>query len=976
MPHLAFNPDFLRVFVPPEVTRAEIMSIYGGQEDPIYFVPGDGDTADQLRAFKLHPEFENFKRQYEKLLHGLNDWCLQQGIQQLYFPDIPLDAEVVADEGATAVEVAEEEPIPAFDLFKLHLFGEYDFYSLRAVILFKEGKQALEELLLLLWNDDVPLDKKRSVLESLQASITLCSDGVLTNITDAKSDLLAYTGVFCTIQNTKRNIMQQFALDIIKSMYPDIDAGYEIHFANSFVNYVAHTYGVLPYDESYAHSLGIDIEQLDCFSDIMEREFSPEIVLNALVEVVAGEFQAFLAKINTTFFDGTSIRKMSQDGSDAGDFMSINELIAKWKSRYDPLFSFTTNDIFQEKDEQGLYVLAPYNAAFVHAKVACGFNRMFLRESQEYVFRPEGASETSLVFNTGFYWVNQQDTIHACTPDIFVTMRAPATDSPERLAHCLILQDLMLTFPDSSQQLLAFIAQAEDILLWLMESGFDAIATALLNSEFCTISHLTARKQTGVNAGINALWLIASDLKFDLIKKLFKSGRLTSEQFTAAPLGGEHVGKNVFWFLAVQDQFDLIEELAPLITSDHLGLAPQTGQDENINFLWFLASRQKFPLIRRLFADRSLRPDHVSAISKSEGVNVIWYLAIWREFDLLDAFLTKNLITPESLLAKTQTAGSLSGNVLLLLASQEQFLLIRRFLAKNLITPESLAQTFQGGKYAGANTLWFLAFYKQFSLIEDLFIAECLIPEQVMALPQVEEGMGMSILRLLVDNQQFSLVQKLFRRGFFTSEQLGDAPKSGERKGKNSVWVLAFMKQVFLLDELLIARRITSAHLAARSQVGDYAGTNALWHLANSQQFNFIQKLFAARVLTSAQLDASPQIDGVESGETVLWILASKRQFTLIRKFAIAGLITLEQLEKTYRGVSVRDLLEIDRQFPLLDYLRGKRLIPPAPVAFPTSDSLYGAFRTPALQFLGVFSDRKSTPQQQSQDDSCVVYRG
>lgn len=144
MPNFIFDTSFLKRNQTIEpVNKEHFSALYQGQT-PIYFnATDDPNTHAQLLAFKTGPSYDSFKNQYEQILASIRRWCVAN--------HVPL------------IRVRSDDPqgISAIRLFYYRLFDPDDFFSIRAAILFSEGKKSLEELYLLLHDERIPFDSKK-----------------------------------------------------------------------------------------------------------------------------------------------------------------------------------------------------------------------------------------------------------------------------------------------------------------------------------------------------------------------------------------------------------------------------------------------------------------------------------------------------------------------------------------------------------------------------------------------------------------------------------------------------------------------------------------------------------------------------------------------------------------------------------------------------------------------------------------------
>ena len=781
MPHSYFNATFLKAIVAHDTDADAIKSIYD-HATPLYFTPSDAaETAHQLQEFKAGDDFAPFKNQYEILITKINQWCIDNHTQ--------LQFRQALDSAAL---------IPAFLLLHQHLFGEADFFSTRAVILFTEGKQSLEQLLLLLGDQSICLDSKKTVLLELQKSFAVCADGVLTNILNAKADLLASTGIEHVLENTKRILIQQQAVSHIKQTHGEV-GGKEIHFVNGYFNYVAAAYGLPSMVDTFVDALGISLEQLNQFSANLKQQLTPRVVMEYLISIIGSDVQTLREDIRASFFNKVTDIPLN-DQELVKLTTTVDAKMATLTARYAPLMTLNMHAIIEtiaheDEAKPDEYKLAPYHPTLIKAMLVPHFSSKYLvPEHDACRFKIEDTNDSWLIYNNGIYWINQKETPEICTPEIFAKLNPLAYNFLEQRIYYLILADLFHLFPEQQDELLS----------------------RLISANYLTQERLSVIDKTEAHAGKNAIWFLAST-HFELFEKLLRHKLITSEQLTATAQTGRHAGKNAIWFLVINEKIALLEKLCDdkLITSAHLAALPQTGFHAGKNALWLLANQKHIKLLETLCNDK--------------------------------------LITSEQLAAAPQTGSDADVNTLLILALTGELELLEKLYNDKLITSAQLAATPQTGPHAGINAVWMIAFHGRMALLEKLCNDKLITSAQLAAAPQAGPHAGKNSIWFLAFNKHIDVIEKLCNDKLITSEQLAAAPPTGPHAGRNSLWILAFNKHIDMIEKLCNDKLITSAQLTAAPQSGLFARRNALDCLAAGKHFKLLEKLLEDKLITGKQ---------------------------------------------------------------------------------------------------------------------------
>lgn len=947
MPHPSFNAAFLNALVNHEPNPDAIRAIYD-HAAPLYFIShSDDETARQLQEFKTGDDFSAFKSQYELLIKKINQWCVDNRAQQRFRKT--LDSADV---------------IPAFLFLYERLFGEADFFSTRAVILFTEGKQSLEQLLLLLGDQSIGLDSKKTVLLELQKSMIVCADGALTNIVNAKMDLLASTRIEHVLEHTKRTLIQQQAVSYIRATHGQT-GGNELHFVNGYFNYVANAYGLSSMIDNFVDARRIPLINLNQFLIQLRQRLTPKVVVEYLISKIESDVINLREDIRASFFNQvTSIRL--DDPRMVKLTTEVDLKITTLNDRYAPLTTFDMHTIIETIEQADAtkpdeYRLAPDHPALIKAMLAPRFNSKYLVPGRDKCqFKIEGASDSWLIYDDGIYWIEQKGTPDVCTPEIFTKLNPLAYNFLENRIYYYLLADLFYLFPEQQEALLSTLISANYITperlsvidqttdhagknaLWFLSDKDLVLFERLLKHKLITSEQLAASLQTGRCAGINILWLLANQENIGLLEKLLNDRLITSEQLAAVPQTGIDKGRNSLWLLALNNHWQLLEKFCndKLITPDHLAACPQTGEGEGKNSLWLLALHKQWPLLERLLNDKLITPEHLAACSQTgtdEGRNSLWLLAYNKQWPLLERLLDDKLITPEHVAGCPQADDDKGKNSLWLLANYNHWQLIERLLNDKLITPDQLAATAQTGDDKGTNSLWILARNNHWQLIERLLNDKLITPDHLAACPQTGDDQGINSLWLLTFCKHWQLLEKFCNNKLITSAQLAATPQTGIHAGINVIFQLILNDQTGLLEKLYDDKLITSAHLATVAQTGPNKGFNSIGLLAYKKHIGLIEKLLKDKLITSAHLTATLQT-GPNAGINLMWMLAYNKYFGLLEKLIDDKCISIEQLAATPQtglnaGINTLWFLAANKQIKLLELLLKEKLITSALLA-------------------------------------------
>jgi|GEM_PF-4628996 len=909
MPHPAFNQMFLTLPVAAENPDAA-RTIYN-DSNPVYF--SSASEAD------LPAQPNEFQSQYKILLEKLDFWCHHNSVQQQIAAGHDIDGEGPA--------------ISTITLFWNRLFGEHDFYSTRKIIFFDAGKKALEQLLLLLDDPIIPLDHKKTIMSNLQESILVCADGTLTNILNARDDLIAINGVMQEIARIKLTTIQQMALVFISSYLEPNQIGSEIHHVNAYCNYVAPQYGIPVREDHFIASAGIPLEYLNLFTLQLEAALSPKMVLSNLVSTINLAYEELHKQISHEFFKGKPFIPFTPDVT-----AKITGHIDAFNRRYSPVLELSTDYMLEPTDDTYQQVrLLPYNLLALNTKIAAGFRQHFLTEAYQQAIEFNTTDGSKLVYDNGFYWVEADNKINACTPKRFLKLLPHTPELTRHGVFSLILVDML-------QMLLDANLLTKEHLNITSQTGFDAGVNAiwrlaqknqfslietLLDDKLLAAEQLVATPLRGPDAGINTIWLLAKNEQFGLLEKLLNAGLLSKEQLAAKPLHDSDAGRNALWLLAKNEQFGLLEKLlnAGLLSAEQLAEKPLHGLDAGMHALLTLITYQQVSLVYKLLDAKLLTQEQLNTTQIPNhplgATNVVWVLARIQQFDLIDRLLANELLTQEQL-TFAPTAGDQTGiNTIFSLIEEKQYDLFQKLLDNKLLTQEQLALVVTSEPHAGKNALWLLVKAGHFDLFEQLLKKNLLTPEQLAAAPTTGPDKGMNAIFLLAIWRKFDLIERLLNKNLLTEAHL----TKQDPFCPSIIFALASMNAFKLIEKLLDAKLLTKEQLSAVPQVPRLIKKNTVLILLENNQRRLIEKLLDADLLTQEQLSLRD-----ENGKNAIWHLAGGRLFNLIEKMLDKNLLTSAQLMATplktpYPGMSVTAMIVRSKHPSLARRLRDCGLI-------------------------------------------------
>ncbi|MDR3503340.1 MAG: hypothetical protein P4L79_12255 [Legionella sp.] len=818
MPNFIFDASFLKRNQTIEpVNKEQYSALYQGQT-PLYFnATDDPNTNAQLLAFKADPSFDSFKNQYEQILASIRRWCLAN--------NVPL------------IRVRSDEPqgISAIRLLYYRLFDPADFFSIRAAILFDEGKKSLEELYLLLHDERIPFDSKKNVLMNLQEGIVVCGDGTVTNIIDAKDDLKAATGLAQTIASAKKKLIQQQILNFINLKHFNIKPGEEIHLGNAFYDVVADSYGVakrndnikIPGSEKYSNEL---IAYID-------TQLTPQVVIRFLTEQMLLD----LKPLQETLFKEKKTVEWS------ADFINQAEkLIKLFNDRYSPLMTIDMHSIMQS-DEDGLILSPkPINETWLQVTTIKQFYRLFCRwNTMSHAVSLEEGS-TTLNYAESFIWIEEGSEIKSCTPQQFFApylkemkpfthreVTRPGTTTNQGIE---LLNQLWAHYPSYKSELVQCLRDPDvDVAYLLAGSNVELIEEIIRNQlqpqrafSFVVDLHVVRSlhraekfdvlKQLG-ECGIIDTYKLALNKEYELLNSLLQHDVLGPDHFHYPPnyaLVGPHKHVDIektICVLASNQQFDLIGKLSDkgLISESMLLCVSTSLKTPALKILYNqnqtnlikqlfrngslttaqLAIAQKWEILGSLLAEGAIQSQHLSyRVEAGEHYqqNTVWILILYNQIDLFQNLLDKQLFKTDQFIAKAGSGTYRGKTALDWLFQAEQFDLIKSLLERKAINVLVLAEK------------------KEFSVLAKLIDHQLLTAEDLNEKVRITRGTK-SPLKFLVKHQQFELLQKLAEQGLLTE---GDLSMRLE-PGKNLEQILNENQQQNLVQQLRDAAGASSA---------------------------------------------------------------------------------------------------------------------------------------------------------------------
>jgi hypothetical protein len=365
MPATDFNAGFFAKSTPTvdaERLTASLSTLYN-RETPVYFLPtNQDDTLIQLNAFNASPEFNLLKTQYSQLIFSIDTWCQTHHIQRI-------------------------SPQTQGSAFRAHLhllFESNNFYSIRSVLFYNDGKKALEILHLYLQDPQLSLEKKKDILRNLQASIIACADGTLTNILEAKNEFMSSQDAQSILVHAKTMVIQQLALAFHALYYEDYapPPNYETHRINAYCDMVLEHYGLELRRDLTPPQMPERV--LKAFPYYLDTHMRPALIIEQLITTIAPLVQQLHTEIKAIFSDGKEqVSSVDYHSYQKTYLEKIERSLARWNGKYSFLCPLHLNDL-TVTDEAGLnvspQVFSPMN---LKARMTTSFKTNYLTEATQ-----------------------------------------------------------------------------------------------------------------------------------------------------------------------------------------------------------------------------------------------------------------------------------------------------------------------------------------------------------------------------------------------------------------------------------------------------------------------------------------------------------------------------------------------------------------------------------------------------------------
>ncbi len=639
----------------------ELLTLYNNQ--PLYF---QARTEESLREFRNTTDFQALANQYRLLISALEEWCTVNNAS--YF--------------ITASNSNEKKPAFQYLLSKIFRLPD-DSLDLWQIIFFYEGKRSLENVLLLLQKEHLPVDYKKNILLTLQESLDECANGVFTNILDAKFELAISENLASILTDTKRSIIRQFACEKIGAK-PESELTLEIHRVNALFNRVAIQYGLSPVEDSTARNPSL-ITFIN-FESFVANNMTPKLVMLNLAIKFDSLFNQFHQLLLNNLFNSTP--SMGSTEFNTIKFPQLKKAIDDWNKKFGLMFSLQSHDLVEMSDDQQHITLLPVNHAFVTASVVKGFRKLFLNEgSFRYQVMIDDGS--ILYSDHDLLWVELNGKV---LNEICFDPRNVITNSP---ADSCFLIDMILKQPtsnDTEKFINALPRLLPDdgllVLTFVLHHLMHGFEHYLATNQI-TLAHLATVVPAGPCMGENTLTLLAKCSERKMIKLLLEKKLITQELLSvrANPKTGSNF--NTPRLFIENKDFDLFEDCLTenLITSDMLRSIPSQHNSASNGFLSSLLQNNQFALFKRLVEKHLITRDLLN------NTDVFWILTQNNQVDIMNHLLDLNLITPGQVQfqptalipIRCRLPNSLS-NIL----RNKQLPIFHRLLSAHLITREQL----------------------------------------------------------------------------------------------------------------------------------------------------------------------------------------------------------------------------------------------------------------------------------------------
>ena len=198
-----------------------------------------------MQQFMAHPDFFKCQQEYAAILENIVGFI--KGNADKVEPGLSKN---------TTDSIQDD-----FDTLKSHLFDfSEDFFSTHKPIVYGPGKEMFHELVNLLGNEKIALQKRMTAVIAMAPQMRVCSGGMLTVLQEALSSLKhGSAGIKGAAYRVKIQMMDALITKYVKKEHR-YKPGNEVHFVNAHFNYMAKDMGVS--------------ERMDEFARIAESEIS------------------------------------------------------------------------------------------------------------------------------------------------------------------------------------------------------------------------------------------------------------------------------------------------------------------------------------------------------------------------------------------------------------------------------------------------------------------------------------------------------------------------------------------------------------------------------------------------------------------------------------------------------------------------------------------------------------------------------
>ncbi|RXZ36782.1 hypothetical protein D9O50_09950 [Oxalobacteraceae bacterium CAVE-383] len=219
-------------------------------------------------AFEKRPEFTDFRQEYISQLNVLKKF-LEKHL------------------GAAQASARNEE----FTRLQDRLFNKKNhYYEGKKEILFGAGKRALDQLLLQLDDETLPLTCRLDVVEELAVNIAFCPEGAATQLALSSNTLRLMQGG-SDAHRLKEAMARQLVIEYLRqSGIDDAEGGMHTHFVTKLQNGVAAALGLPTQEDRHAAGSGLTEQHIDeCLQYILQR-MTPTRMALVLADECLSEF--------------------------------------------------------------------------------------------------------------------------------------------------------------------------------------------------------------------------------------------------------------------------------------------------------------------------------------------------------------------------------------------------------------------------------------------------------------------------------------------------------------------------------------------------------------------------------------------------------------------------------------------------------------------------------------------------------------